>query len=77
MSKNGQKPETSHGERSLTERNEIIEMIEHFLAVFAVKLKRIAVFGLKLDEKLIGDSPRALKSLLLLQSVNYAKNRPS
>ena len=51
---------------------EIIEIIEHFLAVFAVRLKRIAVSGPKLDEKSSGHSPRSLKSLLLLAS---AKNR--
>ena len=54
------------------ERIERIEIISRFLAVFAVKLKKIAVSGLKLDEKLSGHSPRALKFLLSLTSV---KNR--
>ena len=38
--------------------------------------KRIAVSGLKLDEKLSGHSPRALKCLLLLKSINNAKIGP-
>ena len=38
-----------------------------------VKLKRIAVPGLKLDEKSFGHGLRALKCLLLLESVNAGK----
>ena len=61
---------------SVDERIERNEIISRFLAVFAVKLKRIAVSGLKLDEKSIGDSPRVLKCLILLQFVNKAKIGP-
>ena len=52
-------------------------MIEHFLAVFAVRLKRIAVSGLKLDEKSFGHGLRALKCLLLLESVKAGKKSRS
>ena len=43
------------------------------MAVFAVRLKRIAVSGLKLDEKSFGHGLRALKCLLLLESVKAGK----
>ena len=38
--------------------------------------KRIAVSGLKLDEKSFGHGPRAVKCLLFLKSVNDAKIGP-
>ena len=61
----------SLGERFLTGR------CFGFLAVFAViSKKRIAVSGLKLDEKSFGHGPRAPKCLLFLKSVNDAKIGP-
>ena len=49
-----------------------------FLAVFAViSKKRIAVSELKLDEKSFGHGLRALKCLLLLESVKAGKKSRS